>query len=307
MIFDFKKQNPWKLFTFDVTIVILIFILGIFIGLLIRNRLLVNKLNLASARAYFKNIVLTRRWCASYGGVYVEKKGGMVSNPYLENPDIKTVDGKIYTLKNPELMTREISELAGKEELLTYHITSLKPINPQNKPDDFEASALNKFENGVNEEYTEYSEGGKYYFKYMAPLKTEGSCLQCHAKQGYKIGSIRGGISVKFDVTEVTNTLKKDTYLFSIIAFSTLVLLLGLIFFLISRLMTGLNKAMEAIKTLHGLLPICANCKKIRNDQGYWERIEGYIEHHSEAEFSHSLCPDCEKKLYPESEEENDP
>ena len=60
-----------------------------------------------------------------------------------------------------------------------------------------------------------------------------------------------------------------------------------------------LQKALSEIKELSGLLPICSSCKKIRNDNGYWEQIEGYIRDHSKAEFSHSICPDCAKKLYP--------
>jgi hypothetical protein len=61
-----------------------------------------------------------------------------------------------------------------------------------------------------------------------------------------------------------------------------------------------LNTALEEIKTLKGILPICASCKKIRDDTGYWNQIESYIKEHSEAEFSHGLCPDCAEKLYPE-------
>lgn len=53
------------------------------------------------------------------------------------------------------------------------------------------------------------------------------------------------------------------------------------------------------IKTLRGLIPICASCKQVRNDQGYWERIEAYLERFSEAEFTHGICPECIKKLYP--------
>ena len=60
-----------------------------------------------------------------------------------------------------------------------------------------------------------------------------------------------------------------------------------------------LEDAISRIKQLHGLLPICASCKKIRDDQGYWNQIEGYISSHSDAEFSHSICPDCAKTLYP--------
>ena len=59
-----------------------------------------------------------------------------------------------------------------------------------------------------------------------------------------------------------------------------------------------LLKAMERIKTLSGLLPICAVCKKIREDKGYWNQIESYIQKHSDAEFSHGMCPGCSDKLY---------
>ena len=66
------------------------------------------------------------------------------------------------------------------------------------------------------------------------------------------------------------------------------------------KLITALQNALAEVKTLSGLLPICASCKKIRDDSGYWQQIEIYISSHSEAEFSHGLCPDCLKRLYPE-------
>ena len=56
---------------------------------------------------------------------------------------------------------------------------------------------------------------------------------------------------------------------------------------------TWLRKALDHIKTLQGILPICMHCKKIRNDSGYWEQVEAYITNHSEALFSHCICPDC--------------
>ncbi len=61
-----------------------------------------------------------------------------------------------------------------------------------------------------------------------------------------------------------------------------------------------LQEALDTVKTLKGLVPICANCKKIRNDDGYWEQVESYVMNHTDAEFSHGICPDCMKKLYPE-------
>ncbi|MFZ1978769.1 MAG: response regulator [Bacteroidota bacterium] len=66
------------------------------------------------------------------------------------------------------------------------------------------------------------------------------------------------------------------------------------------RLNNELKIALENVKTLRGLLPICASCKKIRNDKGYWEAVEGYFTKHSEVQFSHGICPDCIKKYYPE-------
>ncbi len=62
----------------------------------------------------------------------------------------------------------------------------------------------------------------------------------------------------------------------------------------------ALWKSLEEIKTLKGIVPICANCKKIRDDRGYWEQVEAYVSRHTEAQFSHSICPDCIKRLYPE-------
>ncbi len=66
------------------------------------------------------------------------------------------------------------------------------------------------------------------------------------------------------------------------------------------KLIKELQKALGEVKTLSGLFPICSSCKKIRDDKGYWNQIESYIRERSEAEFSHSICPDCSKKLYPE-------
>ncbi len=66
------------------------------------------------------------------------------------------------------------------------------------------------------------------------------------------------------------------------------------------KLIAELQEALAEIKTLRGLIPICSACKRIRTDQGDWTQIELYIQAHSEAEFSHGLCPDCAKKLYPD-------
>jgi CHASE3 domain sensor protein len=68
----------------------------------------------------------------------------------------------------------------------------------------------------------------------------------------------------------------------------------------LARLLQELQDAVAEVKTLSGMLPICAACKNVRDDKGYWSQIEIYIRDHSEAEFSHSICPDCAQRLYPE-------
>lgn len=67
----------------------------------------------------------------------------------------------------------------------------------------------------------------------------------------------------------------------------------------LSQTMRDLKDALSKVKTLSGMLPICANCKKVRDDKGYWEQIEVYIDQHSDAKFSHSICPECTEVLYP--------
>ncbi len=64
------------------------------------------------------------------------------------------------------------------------------------------------------------------------------------------------------------------------------------------RLITKLGQALDEIKTLQGILPICATCKKIRDDKGYWNQLETYFRNHSEVEFTHGICPECQEGLY---------
>jgi PleD family two-component response regulator len=68
----------------------------------------------------------------------------------------------------------------------------------------------------------------------------------------------------------------------------------------LERRLAELQAALDQVRTLSGLLPICASCKKIRDDHGYWHQVEAYIEDHSDAEFTHGICPECARRLYPE-------
>ncbi len=204
----------------------------------------------AQARELFKSIVMTRKWNAGYNGVYVEKKPGMESSPFFENPDIRSVDGRVFTIKNPALMTREISELSGMEGLFTFHITSLKLLNPKNKPDGFETRALQLFEKGEKEVFQKEIRGGTTYFRYMAPLYVEKECLECHAKQGYAVGEIRGGISVAFNIMDILHIQKSNTIIMALLAILTISLLLGIIFFFTFRLTRKISDTRQYIENM---------------------------------------------------------
>jgi len=173
------------------TIIFIIFcltILAIFGGFNSRANLLIKEQLLMQARAYSQEITLTREWIASHGGVYVKKRPGITENPYLE--DISSVrtritdqDQESYILKNPAMATREISEMGLENRIFSFHITSLKPINPQNKPDAFEAESLREFQDGIQKETFQLETGGQNpVLRYMIPLHVTESCLQCHAE-----------------------------------------------------------------------------------------------------------------------------
>lgn len=75
----------------------------------------------------------------------------------------------------------------------------------------------------------------------------------------------------------------------------------SIVIFVFGIVIIGMTtKLFKKMKSLEGILPICSSCKKIRDDKGTWHHIEGYVRDRSEAEFSHGICPECEKKLYPE-------
>ena len=153
-----------------------------------------NKMVLNQSRAQFKNIVNTRAWNAQFNGVYV-KSDSLKPNKYLVNNHTFTKDNQMLVKINPAWMTRQISEISNKKGDYYFKLTSLKLMNPDNKPDKFEKIALKKFENENISEYYNFSKNLKR-FNYMSALKVEPSCMGCHYEQNYKLDDIIGGIRV---------------------------------------------------------------------------------------------------------------
>ena len=118
------------------------------------------------------------------------------------------------------------------------------------------------------------------------------------------------GIVAKIDLSEVRAPFIKAGIISSVMGI--ILLIAGCILFirvtnpLIKKLretINGLESAIKKVKVLSGLLPICASCKKIRDDKGYWNQLELYIKAHSDADFTHGICPECARKLYPQLRE----
>ncbi|NTV12872.1 MAG: diguanylate cyclase [Desulfobulbaceae bacterium] len=207
-----------------------ILIIAIFWGFYSRVNNLINDQLLHESRAFFQEIVQTRHWIINQQGVYIKMRPDMRPDPYLDQiSGLKTTitdqEGQRYVLRNHAVVTRMISALGQKDQNFSINITSRNSLNPDNKPDEFERTALDKFETGTSEYYRiEHTPTGKM-FRFMAPLITQQECLPCHGSQGYKLGDIRGGISISLPAQGVMHEIT-ETRIYTIIAGTALLSLL---------------------------------------------------------------------------------
>ena len=280
----------------------------------------VRSLTSQAARAVLEKDLLYREWSILHGGVYVPQSTPAVtaeagSSARDEEREIVTPSGQKLTLLNPAAVSRQVFELQEQQTGIRGHITSLRPLRAANRPDDWERQSLAEFEQGRKEVSSVETFEGELCFRMMRPLVTVPACLRCHEEADRKPGEIRGGISV---TVPMSRFVSPGTNLRLGMAHLALwcVGMTGLIFGSRNlqghmqarqraeaereRLIAELQAALANVKTLRGLIPICSSCKKVRDDQGYWTQLETYLAQHSDAEFSHGLCLDCLRKLYPD-------
>lgn len=178
-------------------------------------------------RLVFEMVETTRLWAANHGGVYAPVTDATPPNPYLKVPEkvITTPSGKALTKINPAYMTRQLGELLTAASDLRIHLTSLNPINPGNVADDWERVALEGFETRRTPKVSIVGSGSTAVFRYMAPLEVKSPCMACHETQGYRLGDVRGGISVTFPssyVLDIIDKHKRDYLIIHLIAFALL-------------------------------------------------------------------------------------
>lgn len=250
----FQYFSNVKTFLISVSAIISLFIAGIFLFHAHNvNEILIQSVK-QQAESYANLIVLTRHWNAGYGGVYVVKGPGVASNRYLlklgVDPDIAARDGKVLTLRNPAIMTREISELARDKGAIDiqFHMVSLRYLNPENSPDEFERQSLIGFERGATEAWRMDRTAGRPVFRYIRSLLVENECLNCHRRQGYKLNDVRGGISISIPTERLEHQMKANSRQVFFVAAITIALLLGILYFMTWKLVLRLDEVQKRLK-----------------------------------------------------------
>lgn len=171
-------------------------LIAIFIAIMVyQKHRVIESLALLEARTGINKDLALRSWLSSKGGVYVPIDKNSQPNPYLiiPNRDVNTTNGLQLTLFNPAYALRQITELYGQHSGIKGHLTSLKLLNPDNRPNEWESKALKRIETTHADVYNISSTN----LHYMQPFYIDQNCMKCHAHQGYKIGDVRGGLSVE--------------------------------------------------------------------------------------------------------------
>jgi signal transduction histidine kinase len=154
---------------------------------------------LTQAKSNIQSDLIHWHWNAKFGPVYVLADNGIPPESHpADTPggDLITTGGRRLTPVNAAYMTRLVFDLAALDFGVQGHITSLRPVRPENQPDAWESAALKSFERGKQEAGAAISLNEKPYYRFMKSLVATEECLGCHRKDGYKAGDIRGGISV---------------------------------------------------------------------------------------------------------------
>lgn len=200
------------------------------------------------ARMLHKQILLTRQWASDHNGLFIMKEKGMVEKLHFDAPTITDADGKTFYLRNPSMITRELSAYAKRDGLGFFKITSLNPINPNNQPDQVEKQALNTFDDGAEEVVTLDEDEMGRIVRFIAPLKVTDSCLGCHAEQGYNVGDTRGALSIRIPINWAADLMERNMHsLIMIGVVSILVVTIALFLMFESLIVQRIHRLSEAM------------------------------------------------------------
>ncbi len=202
------------------------------------------------ARMLYNQILITRQWVSEHNGLFVIRHDTVDSNPYLDMPSIWDQDGNEYVMRNPAMVTRELSEYSQNKGLGSFRVTSLRPINPANDPDDYEKLCMINFDHGAPESIEIRNTPQGRVVRYMAPLEVKDSCLGCHERHGYSQGDIRGALSITIPIAWADEKMRANNRSLFIIGLISFVLVSITLLIMFNTLVVNrLDRLSTAIKS----------------------------------------------------------
>ena len=220
------------------------------------------------ARMLHKQILLTRQWASDHNGLFIMKKGEGNSHEYGNLPTITNTDGQTFYMRNPSMITRELSAYAKRDGLGFFKITSLTPVNPNNSPDQIETQALHDFDNGDEEAIVlDEDEMGKIV-RFIAPLKVTESCLGCHSENGYKLGDTRGALSIRIPINWAAELMDRNLHSLIVIGVvSILVVTISLFLMFESLIVQRIHRLSEAMDRFPEDIPDTSSLPSLFGDE----------------------------------------
>ena len=237
----------WK---FLLSIIVIIFpILGMIFAVAVfqnRNQAMEQVLN--QARILSRQLILTRQWIADCGGVMALRESqGVRGTPCFIDDRLETAEGS-YQRFTPAMVTQKLSEYSMRQDLYHFRLSGLTPINPKNRPDHFEEQALKRFVKQNQAEVTGFHKLEKgEFFRYMVPLHMDGSCLECHNRQGISQGDVVGGLSVFLPIDGVRATLARDHWKLVVSGAALMLITVLTLFVLLRRIIIRPLKQLESM------------------------------------------------------------
>lgn len=190
---------------------------------------------ISQARALTRQIILTRQWVSDSQGVYIRRDtpgargGGMFYTDLLDTPR-----GTLQRF-TPSMVTKRLSLYSYNQNMYRFRLAGLSPMNPENRPDEFEMAAIESFaESGADEHYALTKHDGQSVLQYSAPLFVDEACLSCH--KNYTPGTISGCLSILLPAQHVQDALARNRLQLLASALALIVLTVGTLYFLVRRL-----------------------------------------------------------------------
>lgn len=225
--------------------------LAVMLGMTLKQEELIYLQTHRTAVAVSEQVVNMRSWLSWHSGVYVKKNAETQPSPYTPGTDIIDTDGNEYVLRTPAQITREVSEIASKNHDISFRLSSLKPVNPNNKADAWEEKILKELKEPGKYATNISKEENRTFYRLLKPLLVEQSCLACHAQHGYKVGDVRGALSVSVSFDSELVEIRKNLLQMAILTIALILIFIITIYWFIWRLFKRLSTQNTELQILN--------------------------------------------------------